>query len=104
MSLEAAVKKKLSAYLDAIGAYYYMPVKMAYGKRTIDYFVCYKGRFYGIETKRSGVDEPTKMQGCTMREIAEAGGGVWVENSEGLETTKARLDPAKEYARALTRL
>ena len=91
MSLEAAVKKKLRAYLKEIGAYQYWPVKMALGAVTIDVLVCWRGKFFGIETKRSGVDKPTAMQLCTMREIAEAGGGVWLENSEGLETTRERL-------------
>ena len=91
MSLEAAVKKKLRAYLKGIGAYQYWPVPMGLGARTIDVLVCYKGLFYGIETKRSGINEPTAMQACTMREIAEAGGGVWLENSEGLEITRKRL-------------
>lgn len=91
MSLEAAVKTKLRTYLRDIGAYQYWPVKMAMGARSIDVLVCWRGRFYGIETKRSGIDTPTKMQECTMREIAEAGGGVWLENSEGLETTRERL-------------
>jgi hypothetical protein len=89
--MEATVKKKLSAYLKSIGAYVYMPVPMAYGKRTIDYLICYQGKFYGIETKRSDISKPTAAQDCVMREIAKAGGGVWLENSEGLETTKARL-------------
>jgi hypothetical protein len=91
MSLEAAVKKKLRAYLKEIGAYQYWPVPMGLGARTIDVLICHKGKFYGIETKRSDIDKPTKMQECTMREIAEAGGGVWLENSEGLETTRERL-------------
>ena len=90
MSLESAVKIKLRAYLKEIGAYYYMPVKMAYGSRSVDFLVCWRGRFYGIETKRTG-EVPTNMQCCTMREIAEAGGGVWCEDSEGLETTRERL-------------
>lgn len=91
VSTEAAVKKKLRAYLKEIGAYQYWPVPMGLGARTIDVLICWRGRFYGIETKRSDVNCPTAMQACTMREIAEAGGGVWLENSEGLETTRERL-------------
>jgi hypothetical protein len=90
---ESRVKTALKKYLKEIGAFAYMPVQTGYGAAGLDFFVCYKGRFYGIETKRPGVDEPTPRQKCCMREIAEAGGGTWVENSETLETTKRRLDP-----------
>jgi len=90
---EADVKKALKSYLDEIGAYYYMAVPMGYGKHTLDFLVCHKGHFYGIETKRPGVDKTTLAQSCVMREIASAGGGVILENSVNLEATKRVLLP-----------
>jgi hypothetical protein len=89
---ESAVKKALRAYLGEIGAYQYWPVPMGYGAATIDVLVCYKGRFYGIETKRPKVTKATVRQASVLREIAEAGGGVCVENSPGLEAVRDLLD------------
>jgi hypothetical protein len=88
---EGRVKDRLKAYLKQIGAFYYMPVQTGYGAASIDFLVCHKGKFYGIETKRPGVDEPSPRQKCVMREIAKAGGGVWLENDEALNETRARL-------------
>ena len=85
---EKRVKEALKKYLKSIGAYYYMPVPMGYGAATVDFLVCYKGKFYGIETKREGVHSTTVRQACVLREIAEAGGGVVLENSAELENVK----------------
>lgn len=90
-ALERSVKNALRAYLNGLGAYQYWVVPCGYGKTTIDVLVCHKGRFYGIECKREGVGKPSERQACIMREIAAAGGGVWVENSLGLEETRRRL-------------
>jgi len=91
MTSEKLVKEALKKYLKSIGAYYYMPVSLGYGSTSIDFFVCHKGRFYGIETKRGAVVDPTPRQEFVLRQIASAGGGVWVENSIGLEATKGVL-------------
>ncbi len=88
MTPEKKIKDAVRAYLKEIGAYYFMPVQMGYGASTIDFLVCHKGRFYGIETKRAGVDKGTPRQECIMREIAEAGGGVCLENATGLEKVR----------------
>ena len=87
---EKLVKEALKKYLKSIGAYYYMPVSMGYGAASIDFFVCHKGRFYGIETKRPG-KAATPRQVHVLREIADAGGGVWVEASADLEITRERV-------------
>lgn len=97
---EKAVKEALKKYLKSIGAYYFMPVQMGYGSAGLDFFICHKGQFYGIETKRPSKSEPTVRQHFIMDEIARAGGGVWMENSVGLETTRGKLAPADlSYAR-----
>lgn len=82
--IEAHVKAAVKAYLKEIGAYYFMPVQMGYGSTTLDFLVCHKGRFYGIETKRPGMNKVTPMQGCVMSDIAHAGGGVCLENDPAL--------------------
>ena len=88
---EKLVKDALKKYLKSIGAYYYMPMSMGYGPATIDFFVCHKGQFYGIETKREVGGIVTPRQKEVLRQIAEAGGGVIVENSLGLEATRVLL-------------
>ena len=88
---EGLVKRELKKLLSEIGAYFYMSVPVGFGKSTVDFLVCYKGKFYAIETKREGVGKPTARQACIMREIAQAGGGCWIESSLGLEETKKRL-------------
>ena len=89
---EKLVKEALKKYLKAIGAYYYMPVSMGYGAASIDFFVCYKGKFYGIETKKDGIKEPTKRQGFVLRDIVESGGMVILETSTNLESTRLTLE------------
>ena len=91
MTPEGRVKYKLRKYLDELGCYQYWPVPMGRGATTIDVLLCHRGLFYGIETKRPDVKKPTKAQECVMAAIAHAGGGVWLENSEGLETTREKL-------------
>lgn len=90
---EAQVKKNLKAYLKSIGAYQYWPVPFGMGSATLDVLVCHKGVFFGIECKRPGVEEVTARQKCCMREIARAGGGVFLENDPELKLTKERITP-----------
>lgn len=89
---EKHVKEALKKYLKKIGAYYYMPVPMGYGASTVDFLVCHKGKFYGIETKREGVHSTTVRQACVLRQIAEAGGGVILENSTELENVRRAFE------------
>ena len=87
---EKLVKEALKKYLKSIGAYYYMPVPMGYGASTIDFLVCHKGKFYGIETKKKGL-RPTVSQMSVMKYIEIAGGLCWCEDSVDLETTRDLL-------------
>lgn len=75
MTPEAKVKKAIVAYLKSIGAYYVMPIGSPYGAASLDIFICYQGRFYGVEVKRPG-GKPTARQACIMAEVAKAGGGI----------------------------
>jgi len=88
---ESNVKAAVKRYLKEIGAYYFMPVQSGFGAATLDFLVCHKGKFYGIETKREGVRKVTPRQECIMRDIAEAGGGVCLENSLECEAVKALI-------------
>jgi hypothetical protein len=85
---EANVKAAVKKYLKSVGAYYHMPMGTGFSAATLDFLVCHKGKFYGIETKRPGVDEVTARQACVMTEIAEAGGAVCLENTVTCDNVK----------------
>ena len=55
MTPEGRVKEAVKKYLKSIGAYYYMPQSNGMGRvGAPDFIVCYRGRFYAIETKAPG--------------------------------------------------
>lgn len=89
--IERDVKKALKAFLTEIGAYQYWPVPTGYGAATIDCFFCYHGKFYAVETKRPGIDKATPRQAETLRQVAQCGGGVCVENDPALPVVRALL-------------
>jgi hypothetical protein len=73
MTPEGAVKKEIKEALKAHGAYFFMPVPTGLGKRTVDFLVCFNGRFLAIEAKAPG-KTATALQRKTLREISAAGG------------------------------
>ena len=89
MTPEGQVKHELKKYLDAMGVYYFMPVQTGYGRATLDFLCCIRGRFVGIETKAPG-KQPTGRQRRVMAEIDGAHGvAIWGDN---IETLKAMID------------
>jgi hypothetical protein len=50
-----------------------MPVPSGYGESSLDFIVCYMGRFIAIETK-AGARHPTPRQEVIIKRIVEAGG------------------------------
>lgn len=88
---ETAIKAAVRKYLSEIGAYWFMPVQMGIGASSLDFLVCYHGRFYGIETKRPGVNSCTRRQKSVMQQIEQSGGVTCLENSVTLETVKKML-------------
>lgn len=82
---EGKLKDKVKAWLDSIGAYYFMPVQSGYGRTSLDFLVCYKGQFFAIETKAEG-NEPTPRQQLVMTEIEKAGGAaLWGDNLASIQ-------------------
>lgn len=52
---EGKVKAAVKRYLKSIGAWFYMPVQNGMGVVGIpDFIVCWRGRFFAIETKAPG--------------------------------------------------
>lgn len=71
---EGAVKDDIKKVLDARPElYYFMPVQGGYGKRGLDFFICYRGRFIAIEVKRPG-GEPKRFQADLIETIRTAFG------------------------------
>jgi len=78
---EGKIKRAIKKVLDALsGCYYFMPVQMGLGARTLDFLVCYKGKFFGFEAKAPG-EKPTALQKICMKKIQEAGGEYLVIDS-----------------------
>ena len=75
---EGKVKKLVRDLLARYqGLYTEWPVPSGYGRTTIDCLGCFRGRFFGIETKAPG-GKPTPKQDETLRAIAAAGGATFV--------------------------
>lgn len=78
MTPEGRVKKAVTTVLkNHAGVYFYMPVPSGYGRKSLDYIGCYRGRFFAIETKAPG-KEPTDLQDITIASMKEAGAAVFV--------------------------
>jgi hypothetical protein len=79
---EKKTKDAIRALLKEIGAWYYMPVPMGYGKQAVDFIGVHRGRGFLIEAKRADGQSkgPTKRQSDTLEEAAMAGALVCVED------------------------
>lgn len=67
-------KEAICKYLDFIGAWYFKPMTMGYGKSGVsDIVACIDGQFWALEVKREG-KEPTAIQARRGEEIQRAGG------------------------------
>ncbi|PWT75888.1 MAG: hypothetical protein C5B60_04770 [Chloroflexi bacterium] len=74
---EGKVKDEISKGLNSLGedCHFEMPVNYGYGRRSIDYIGCFKGRYFGIEAKSpSKRSKPTRIQELILAKIRRAGG------------------------------
>jgi hypothetical protein len=82
MTPEGKIKAKINRLLKKYPTVYkYMPVPMGYGPSSLDYLLCVRGRFVGIEAKREG-KEPTARQEECIRKIKEAEGKVFIARND----------------------
>lgn len=79
MTPEGKVKEKVKKVLKAHGAYYHMPVQNGMGAPSLDFIGCYKGKYFGVETKAEN-KQPTPRQKLTIAAIEAAGGKTFVVN------------------------
>lgn len=86
MTPEGKVKAAVKKILNEINAFWYMPMGNAmYSKNGVpDFIGCYKGKFFGIETK-AGRGKPTALQELCMNEIQAAGGRCLVVNEKNIQ-------------------
>jgi hypothetical protein len=74
---EGRVKKLTNEVLDGMGCYRFMPVQRGFGPAGLDYFCCYNGRFFAVETK-TAKKKLSPRQVVTAKVIAAARGTVFV--------------------------
>jgi len=93
---EGAVKKDIKDFLQEVQAYQFMPVQRGYGKRTVDFLVCYSGWFVGIEAKRrKGSAEA--FQKRILKEIQDAGGIAFV--ADDIDVVRRVFDVLRQFPR-----
>lgn len=91
MTPEGKVKAKLNKLLDSYaGLYRYMPVSNGMGTPSLDYLVCFRGQFVGIETK-TGSKKMTDRQEATAEKIRKAGGYAFLINEDEATWDKLKL-------------
>ena len=87
MTPEGKVKDRLNKALRPFGLklYKFMPVQTGYGRKTLDYLICFNGHFIAIETKAPG-KKMTPLQEETACQIVGAGGTVYVvDGPDGID-------------------
>lgn len=84
---EQKVQKKITDYLDSLGAYYLKVHGSAYQPAgTPDLLCCVNGMFVGIEVKKPKGGIVSELQKFKIKEIQNSGGIAFVANS--LEVVK----------------
>jgi len=89
---EGRVKASVKKELDAVEAYYAMPVSNGMGRHGIlDFLVCHRGRFIVIEAK-AGKGKTTALQKHEIDKIVRAGGIALVINEHNLDELREILN------------
>ena len=93
MTPEGKVKRQVTALLKQYSdLYYFMPVPSGFGESSLDYLICYRGRWISVETKRPG-GKPTERQERIAASMRRAGGAVFViDGPAGVAELKDHLD------------
>lgn len=81
MTPEGKVKDMVKKQLNEYGVYYYMPVSNGMGAPSLDFYCCYRGQFFAIETKAPG-KKLTHRQRMTEKNIRDSGGEVFMVDDE----------------------
>jgi len=91
---ENRLQKACTDYLTEQGIYHVVTHGNAFERSgRPDIYLCYKGRFVGVELKKGPGDSPTPLQQKHLREIRESGGiGVWLTSLEELKNLLSSID------------
>lgn len=93
---EDLVKKDVKALLRKHGAYFYMPVPSGFGKRGApDFYICHRGRFCVVETKRDKITKPSPFQEQHIDAVRDAGGTAFVINATNQHELAAWLESSE---------
>lgn len=88
---EGDVKDQVKALFDVYGVWYWMVVKMIFGKSGLpDFICCAWGYFLAVETKAKN-GKPTTLQGIVLAAIAKAGGKCFIINEHNLSELETWL-------------
>lgn len=97
MTPEGRVKARVKRLLKKHNCYFFMPVQMGYGAPTLDFLVCHRGKFIGIETKATSKQDMTKRQAVVAEEMRDAGAQVFLVNdTDSLLHLAAALEEAED--------
>ena len=77
MTPEGKVKEDIKKMLRKYDAYWFMPVSNGMGAPSLDFLVCVRGMYVGIEAKAPG-KKATARQVMTMDSIRDSGGYAFV--------------------------
>jgi hypothetical protein len=98
MTPEGKVKAKVKRALATLpGHYHFMPVQNGMGAPALDFFCCWRGKFFAIETKVPG-KTMTERQQSTAAQIIAADGQVFLCDTD--ESIARMLSDLKMQARA----
>lgn len=95
MTPEGKVKHRIRQLLADFRPYSHAPVQNGMGKPALDFNGCHKGFYFTIEAKAPG-EKATKRQTQTMREVAAAGGCVFLIDDVGCDDWEALYDWLKD--------
>lgn len=91
MTPEGCVKRDIKKFLTGRGVYFTMPVQTGFGKRTVDFLVCWGGKFVAVEAKRAGA-RAKRYQEIILQDVRNSGGAaICVDDAQQLEAFLANL-------------
>jgi hypothetical protein len=94
---EGKVKDKIKKLLDRYeeNLYYFMPVQMGLGSRTVDFLCCANGRFFSIEAKAKA-GRTTRLQERVMERMRRSGATTFLivgtDDTEGFGELEEYLE------------
>jgi hypothetical protein len=94
---EAKIKKLVKdALAEYAPLYQYWPVPAGFGPSSLDCIVCYRGYFFGIETKAPG-KKPTARQYLCIQQMQAAGAITFViDDQAGVNVLRKYLDLCRQ--------